>query len=119
MSPATLAAMQRMQELAKDKPWNRNPPQRTEPPPLTPEDREDIRESIDERAAIQEYDGGLPRAGAEREAKAGIRVYRYRLIDSKGWCTLISPQWSLEEAKRNLRGRYDDRLVEVVQHESK
>jgi hypothetical protein len=33
---------------------------------------EDLREAFEERAAIMEYDGGLPRAEAERLALAAI-----------------------------------------------
>ncbi len=87
-----------------------------DPPPLSPADQEDIREALEERASIQEYDGGLIRADAEREARAALRVYRYRLTTSKGWCTLIAPGWDLEDAERDLRGRYGDRLVEVIEH---
>lgn len=89
------------------------------PPPLTPEDREDIRGAVDERAPIQEYDGGQSRADAEQQARAAMRVYRYRLTTSKSWTTLIVPAWTLEDAERDLRGRYEKRFIEVVEHRAR
>jgi len=84
-------------------------------PPLTPGERADIDEAIDERAAIQEYDGGLPRPEAERQARAAMRVYRYRLDYNPGqWLIIIAPGCDLNEATRCCRNRFGaERVVEV------
>ncbi len=86
------------------------------PPSLTTEEHKGIQEAIDERAAIREYEAGEPRCVAEHEARKAMRVYRYRLTTSKGWCTLVAPGWSPEDAERDLRGRYEERFIELVKH---
>ena len=43
-------------------------------PAVVAEWPEDARDSVEERAAIQEYDGGLPREVAEREAEGRVRL---------------------------------------------
>ncbi len=86
------------------------------PPPLSSEDHEAIAETLDERAAIQEFDGGLSRHEAERAARAAMRVFRYRLTTTRGWCTLIAPGWDLADAEHDLSNRYGSRLAEVVEH---
>src|SRR3989344_9161898 len=49
---------------------------------LSDDHAENIREHLEERAAIQEYDGGLPRERAEEQARSALRVYEYRLGDN-------------------------------------
>ena len=79
---------------------------------------EAIREHLAERAAIQEYDGGLTREQAESEARRTLRVYRYRLRDCPGSdLILIAPGESLDEARKGLRLKYGDRLLDVCRYE--
>lgn len=81
------------------------------PPPLTGEDLETISEAIEERAAIMEFDGGLSRAEAERQARDAMRVY-YALADGN---TAQPPRWrvmllpgvdSLGEARKAAEWRF-------------
>jgi hypothetical protein len=61
--------------------------------PLTEADQTAIREAIEERAAIREFEGGESREIAELQARWGMRVYRYRLTDKADtWLTLIAPR---------------------------
>ena len=76
-----------------------------------------IREHLEERAAIQEYDGGLSREQAEREARKALRVFEYRLADNpNAWLVLIAPGCGLEEARENLRERFGSRLLDIRKH---
>ena len=86
-----------------------------EPPPLSPADNEAIREAIEERAAIREFDGGESRQVAERAARTAMRVYHYRLTDRPDtWLTMLAPGCDLDEARRTLALRFGpERLVEV------
>jgi hypothetical protein len=85
-------------------------------PPLTAENHEAIVEAIEERAAIREFDGGESSEAAEREARSALRVHRYRMTDKPDiWLTMIAPGCSLEDAARDLRGRFGERLLEVVE----
>ena len=80
-----------------------------EPPPAAPArladaDAERLREDFEERAAIVEFDAGLPRAEAEESARAGIeaRLLRWR--------------WPADEARRVAeriarRAADDDRVT--------
>lgn len=90
----------------------------TGPPPLTPEQRNGIREAIAERAAIQEYDGGLSRSEADAQARHAMRVYRYRLTERPAdWLVMIAPGCDLDEARRTLIARFgSERLLEVQRH---
>jgi hypothetical protein len=95
-----------------------------DPPPLTDAERDDIAGHLAERAAIQEHDGGLPRAEAERQARGAMRVYRYRLADAppwapgEQWLTLLAPGCDLAEARRALELRHGaERVLEVRVHE--
>ena len=78
---------------------------------------ENIREHFEERAAIQEYDGGLPRERAEAQARSALRVYEYRLSDNGPdgpWLILLAPGCDLAEAERSLRNRFGaDRVLAV------
>lgn len=86
-----------------------------EPPPLTADQRDGIDEAIAERAAIMEYDGGLPHRQAEDQATRAMRVYRYRVADRPlEWLTLIAPGCDLEEARATLIWRFGaDRVLEI------
>ena len=85
------------------------------PPPLTPDQDADIEETIAERAAILEFDGGLPRHQAEAQATRAMRVYRYRVTDKPhDWLVMIAPGCDLDEARRILIGRFGEtRLIDV------
>lgn len=84
-------------------------------PPLTAEQKAAITEAIEERAAIQEHDGGLSRSQADRQATRAMRIYRYRVADHPHeWLTLIAPGCDLEEARRTLVGQFGAaRLIAV------
>lgn len=88
---------------------------RTKPPPLTADQHNGIQEAITERAAIQEYDGGLSRSHADMQATRAMRIYRYRVADHPHeWLTLIAPGCDLEEARRTLVGQFGAaRLIAV------
>ena len=81
------------------------------------EHNEAIAEHLAERAAIQEYDGGLTREQAEAEARRTLRVFEYRLTDKPDtWLVLIGPGCDLIEATESLRGRFGKRLIEVSKY---
>ena len=76
-----------------------------------------IREHLEERAAIMEYDGGLTRAQAETEARRELRVYEYKLTDNPdAWLVLIAPGCDLEEVRKSLSGRFGSRLLDIRKH---
>ena len=82
------------------------------------EHNEAIREHLEERAAIMEYDGGLPREQAEHEARRALRVFHYRLTDNpKSSLVLILPGCDLNEATKRLHVRFGERLVDVKEYE--
>lgn len=71
-------------------------------------------EYLEERAPIMEYDGGLPREQAEKQARRALRVYEYRLTDNpETWLAKIDPGSNLETATTYLHRRYGARLIEV------
>ena len=75
---------------------------------------EAIREFLEERAAIQEYDGGLTRQQAETEAWRNIRFYEYKLADNPDrWLVLIAPGCDLEQSRESLCRQFGDRLLDV------
>lgn len=88
-------------------------------PPLTSEQHADIQEAIEERAAILEFDAGLPRTQAEAQATNAMRVYRYCVTDKpQDWLVMIAPGCDLEEARRTLVGRFGaERLIDVQFHQ--
>lgn len=78
--------------------------------------QQNIREQIEERAAIMEFDGGLSRKDAEQEAVVAIRVYCYRVKDKPDTeLTVIMPNTELNEAYQNLKLKYGDRLLTVYE----
>jgi len=78
---------------------------------------EAIHEHLEERAAIQEYDGGLTRKQAETEALRTLRVFQYRLTDTPdSWLVLIAPGCDLDEARESLRARFGTRLLDTRKH---
>jgi hypothetical protein len=82
---------------------------------------EAIREHLEERAAIQEYDGGLTREQAETEARQALRVYEYRLTDNpNAWLVMIAPRCDLDQATRTCRKRFGpDRVLEVREYKTR
>ena len=74
-----------------------------------------IQEHLAERAAIQEYDGGLTREQAEAEAERTLRVFHYRLTDNPGaWLVMIAPGCDLGQATRTCHNKFgSDRVIEV------
>jgi hypothetical protein len=78
------------------------------------EHNEAIAEHLEERAAIMEYDGALPREKAETEARKALRVFEYKLTDNPdAWLVLIAPGCNLEEARESLRMRFGSRLLDL------
>lgn len=75
----------------------------------------DAREYFDERAAIIEYDGGMPRPEAEHRATR--RVFEYRLADQPGrWLTVLGAlDWaSVDDARAALARQFGtERVVDV------
>lgn len=76
----------------------------------------DIREQIEERAAIMEFDGGLSRKEAEQAATASIRVYCFRVKEKpNSELVVIMPNAELDEARKSLMLRYGERLLAVYE----
>lgn len=88
-----------------------------EPPPLTPGDLADIEEAVEERAAIREFEGGEPRAVAEREARAAMRAFQVLVDMGQGqparWVTMIAPGCNLAQAQEAALWRFPGRVLEV------
>ena len=91
-------------------------------PPVPPQNtiselHHNVRESLEERAAIMEYDGGLPRATAEHEARQSMHVYVYRHA-SKPDIDLfaIMPNCNLEEARESLALRFGSSFLSVKEY---
>ncbi len=75
---------------------------------------ENIAEHLRERAAILEFDAGLPREQAEAEARRNMRAYRYRLREMPHTdLIMIAPGTSLDEARECLQRRFGTRLIDV------
>jgi hypothetical protein len=92
-----------------------------DPPPLTADDLADIEEAVAERAAIQEFDGHIPRPEAERQARASMRTYRASVAMPAGhpgeprWVTMLLPGVeTLAEARAAADWRFGpDRVLGV------
>lgn len=81
---------------------------------LSSDDSMAIREYLEERAAIHEYDGGLSRSESEREARRNMQVFTFRLTDDPNAdLILISPASTLDDARRRLAHQFGNRIVEV------
>ncbi|MGZ8955598.1 MAG: hypothetical protein ACXW0Q_13065 [Methylovulum sp.] len=77
---------------------------------------ENIREYLEERAAIMEYDGGLSRKDAEQAAATAIRIYCYRVKDKPGAeLAVLMPNTELDQAYQNLKLKYGGRLLTVYE----
>ncbi len=88
-----------------------------ETPKLSNGDKENIREHLKERAAIQEFDGGLSRTEAEQQAKSNMRVFHYRISDyPDSWMVMIAPGCDLTEARSCLGTKFQDRLIDVREY---
>jgi hypothetical protein len=88
------------------------------PPPLTDADRADIAEAIAERAAIMEFDGGLPRPDAEAAAAARMRAYHVHIAMPDGpprWAVMLAPGCDLPEATADARRLFGPERVLSVQ----
>jgi hypothetical protein len=94
---------------------------RNRPPTLTPNQHADIQEAMEERAAILEFDAGLPRPEAEAQAVSAMQIYRYRITDKPNdWLVMIAPGCDLGEARRTLVMRFGaERLMDVQVHRPK
>lgn len=75
----------------------------------------DIHEAIEEKAAILEYEAGMPRQQAEKRAPGAVGAFNYVLADCPGKVfTMLSPGSSLAEARRLIEHQYGvDRVVDV------
>jgi hypothetical protein len=77
--------------------------------------QQNIRDSIEERAAIIEFDGGLSRQDADVAATNAMRVYCYRVTDKPdSELVTLKPNIELTEATQELKERYGDRLLSVT-----
>jgi len=77
---------------------------------------ESVREYVEERAAIMEFDGGLSHKEAEQAAAKAIRVYCYRVKDKpNAELTVLMPNTELDEAYQKLKLKYGDRLLTVYE----
>jgi hypothetical protein len=77
--------------------------------------QQNIRDSIEERAAIMEFDGGLSRQDADVAATNAMRVYCYRVTDKPdSELVTLKPNVELTEATQELKERYGDRLLSVT-----
>lgn len=75
----------------------------------------EIWEHLEERAAIQEHDGGLSRPEAEREARRNLRVFKYRLSDDpNAEHALISPRSTVDDARQRLERQFGPGRVIAV-----
>lgn len=73
-------------------------------------DPENVIEYSEERSAILEYDAGMPRQEAEREAVRRA-VLKFRLIENQGGGTVIGAQGdTLEDLKNALVQKYGAKL---------
>ena len=112
ISPASKLTQQQREFIKANKPEivsNLKDYRRTETPQA-------IQEQIEERAAIMEFDGGLSRTEAEKEAASAIRIYNYKVTDKPdSILTSIMPNTDLEEAERILRRQYGQRLLMVIE----
>jgi hypothetical protein len=82
---------------------------------LSREIQDAIDEALEERAGIHQFEGGLPRAEAERSARESMRVYEYRLADTPStWLVLIAPGCDLPEARRVCERQFGhERVLDV------
>ncbi|WP_041447080.1 hypothetical protein [Thiocystis violascens] len=85
-------------------------------PPLPHSQETAIREALDERASILEFDAGLPQSVADTHESNALRVYRYRVTDHhEVWLILIAPGCTLDDARHTLSGRFGaERLLDVM-----
>jgi len=73
---------------------------------------DEIVEAAEERAAIMEYEGSLPRADAEKHAiEAHIKPYLFKCTDGGG---IFRTQCeTIEEARKALENRFGNKLIKV------
>jgi hypothetical protein len=90
------------------------------PTALTTGERANIEESIEERAAIREFDGGEDRQTAEARATSAMRVFRLLVAMGEGeeprWVTMLAPGCDLAEAERTARLKFGSRLLAIFPH---
>ena len=91
-----------------------------ETPILSDEDKENIREHLEERVGIQEYDADLPREEAEKRARSNMKIYHYRITDKPdSRLVAIMPGYDLSQARLSLEDRFGVRLLEVKKYSFK
>jgi hypothetical protein len=77
--------------------------------------QQNIREQIEERAAIMEFDGGLSRADADVAATRSINVFLYRTTEKpNSELTVIMGDTNLDEAIEKLKNQFGDKLISVI-----
>lgn len=89
------------------------------PPALTPAEQQDIRDAVAERAAIQEYDGGLSRAQAQQTARGAMRVFR-ACVDMgpdrpAHWVTMLLPGCDLQAAAKAAAWQFPGRVLDLLE----
>ena len=75
----------------------------------------DLHEALEEKAAVLEYEAGMPRDEAEARAPEAVGAYNYTLVDRPDKVfTLLARGEALAAAKRLLENQYGaDRVVDV------
>ncbi|MDH5325331.1 MAG: hypothetical protein OEZ68_02370 [Gammaproteobacteria bacterium] len=82
--------------------------------PTEVELRENIREAVEERAAILEFEANIPRKDAEKQARLAIKVYEYRLNTSpETWLKMVAPGCNLEDARQFCFNTFGNELLEI------
>lgn len=99
------------------------PPERELPtaPPLSADELEDVRESVEERAGILEFDAGIPRSEAESLAAGATRVFQVLIgmgaDEPPRWITMLCPGCTLAEASRICAVKFGvGRVLKVLDH---
>ncbi|CAA9892676.1 hypothetical protein METHB2_790010 [Candidatus Methylobacter favarea] len=79
--------------------------------------QENIKEVIEERSAIMQFEAGLPKAEAEKEAKSAIKVYHYRTSEKPDVdLVVIMPNTNLAEAESSLKRRFGSTFISVNEY---
>ena len=76
-------------------------------------DLDDMREFYEKRAAIIEYDGGLPKPEAEAHA-LHLACVRFNLYQGEGGGYVVAPGKTIAEVINNLKVRYGNCLDETL-----
>ena len=91
------------------------------PPPLTADEQADITEARLERAAIAEFDGGLPRQEADAQARRLIRTYHVKVNmgddQPPRWVTMLGATDD-DDARRSANNTFTPERVLRIEEQS-